>query len=972
VAADAAGQADRDRLALLSRLAPLDDKATDMRVADKAATVAEAAHAACEQDAAAAARSSMDAARALQRAMQADTQAAADLAVLEPIWREADAIDRELAAAETALTESRRQAAGAAEAVRKSEVMLTTLIAEAAGCQRERDKLATDFTSDSIQSRFAERAAEVEDLFERRLVLAGAKSAALAEARHSEADLVKLVQAADTDQARLTELKAAQADIAAELENVRARWRDADAGRIEVRARAVDAIQGVVDEVLELANGWVEAGDEISTATDIIDATDDRLTQAEARRRHADTELDRATAARREVGHLADLAAATASEAAGGLRAHLRPGQPCPVCGGSDHPYAHNADASVRIVATMLGRRDALDQQIDTLTQSVAEARGELAAATVERDDAVRRRTEALEIQDGIVALFPEKRETLEAALAEHAWEHALPFQLDAAMPAEVLALADKVQLVRNEVMHARDEIAELRMALDELQAQADAIAAEREAVAQRVEQSSARRQTAERFRLVADNKVQQANAALAVITLSLTPYLEGAQLSVLELDRDPAGVRARFKALTAAHAASRVKLGELDKRLQELAVQIAKASAERDNAIGLASTVSTRVVESESLAVQRRSDRAKLLDGMPTAEHRARHLAAREAAQKARVEADAAQRDSALEHVRHIERTLASRAVLDAAIAQRNEARARFTQALAAAGIADPQALDVVRLSPDAVASLEAAVASKARAAADATTTLALRQTDLSAALAAGQVERADAEIAKQVAERETQVIELEAARARAVARLTLDDETRRKAGALTADIEAAKAELDTWSAVDEAIGSASGDKFCRFAQGITLDHLVRLANGQLDLIAPRYRLTRMDAGDLALAVIDRDMGDEVRGVRSLSGGERFLVSLALALALSGLEGRQAFVDTLFIDEGFGALDAETLETAVAALEALHGQGRRVGVVTHVAAMIDRIAVQICVEKRGQGRSEVRLRDGTSLARAA
>ena len=87
--------------------------------------------------------------------------------------------------------------------------------------------------------------------------------------------------------------------------------------------------------------------------------------------------------------------------------------------------------------------------------------------------------------------------------------------------------------------------------------------------------------------------------------------------------------------------------------------------------------------------------------------------------------------------------------------------------------------------------------------------------------------------------------------------------------------------------------------------------------------------------------------MGDEVRATQSLSGGERFLVSLALALALSGLEGRASFVDTLFIDEGFGSLDAETLDMAVDALETLQGRGQKVGVITHVAAMIDRIGVQ-------------------------
>ena len=108
--------------------------------------------------------------------------------------------------------------------------------------------------------------------------------------------------------------------------------------------------------------------------------------------------------------------------------------------------------------------------------------------------------------------------------------------------------------------------------------------------------------------------------------------------------------------------------------------------------------------------------------------------------------------------------------------------------------------------------------------------------------------------------------------------------------------------------------------------------------------------------------------MGEEIRSPRSLSGGERFLVSLALALALSGLEGRQSFVDTLFIDEGFGSLDRETLDIAITALESLQGQGRKVGVITHVPAMIEQIAVQVRVEKRGGGRSVVRISDGGAV----
>jgi exonuclease SbcC len=192
---------------------------------------------------------------------------------------------------------------------------------------------------------------------------------------------------------------------------------------------------------------------------------------------------------------------------------------------------------------------------------------------------------------------------------------------------------------------------------------------------------------------------------------------------------------------------------------------------------------------------------------------------------------------------------------------------------------------------------------------------------------------------------------------------RLAGDDEAVGRASEMDALIVQAKAVLSIWEDVDRAIGQRDGAKFRRFAQSVTLGQLVRLANAQLDALNPRYALQPSGVADqLTIEVIDRDMDGEVRGARSLSGGERFLVSLALALALASLEGRQSFVDTLFIDEGFGALDRETLDMAIAALETLQGHGRKVGVITHVAAVIERVPVQVRVEMRGGGRSVVRV----------
>jgi exonuclease SbcC len=266
---------------------------------------------------------------------------------------------------------------------------------------------------------------------------------------------------------------------------------------------------------------------------------------------------------------------------------------------------------------------------------------------------------------------------------------------------------------------------------------------------------------------------------------------------------------------------------------------------------------------------------------------------------------------------------------------------------------------LDVAREAREA---LRAKIEAIDKALAQAATSLSERQGDLADLLAQGDAEAEPDALREEVAALQEK---LDAAQRRAGAidnQLAADAAARGEAAALMLKIESARADLAIWQAVDEAIGSASGDKFRRFAQGITLDHLVALANRHLSALAPRYRLERAAASDLSIHVIDRDMGDERRATRSLSGGERFLASLSLAIALSGLEGRQAFVDTLFVDEGFGSLDAETLDLAIDALEALHGCGRKVGVVTHVAAMIERIAVQVRVEKLGNGRSRVKI----------
>ena len=186
---------------------------------------------------------------------------------------------------------------------------------------------------------------------------------------------------------------------------------------------------------------------------------------------------------------------------------------------------------------------------------------------------------------------------------------------------------------------------------------------------------------------------------------------------------------------------------------------------------------------------------------------------------------------------------------------------------------------------------------------------------------------------------------------------RLRTQTENKAKVSGLQEELNVRRTESERWAKLNELAGSADGAKFRRIAQGYTLDILLNYANVQLRELTRRYRLERVPE-TLALQVIDRDMCDEVRTVHSLSGGESFLVSLALALGLSALSSNRMRVESLFIDEGFGSLDAETLRVAMDALESLRTQGRKIGVISHVQEMTERIPVRICVNRAGNGRS--------------
>lgn len=288
-------------------------------------------------------------------------------------------------------------------------------------------------------------------------------------------------------------------------------------------------------------------------------------------------------------------------------------------------------------------------------------------------------------------------------------------------------------------------------------------------------------------------------------------------------------------------------------------------------------------------------------------------------------------------------------------------EAEAQLGSALHEHGFANHEALLAARLSPEQREQLQTAQNLLAQTLADAgSRARQLRERD--EALKATPLSSADLEqLGAEAQASETAVENARDQVTRTRTRLDMDEAQRTGLQSLHTQIAEANVRLEEWQHLNGLIGSAQGDKFRTFAQGLTLDQLVRLANQHLQrLDGGRYLLARAGTG-LALSVLDTWQADAQRDTRTLSGGESFLVSLALALGLSDLVSHKTRIDSFFLDEGFGSLDPDSLDVALDALDSLNAQGKLIGVISHVDAVKERIPVQIQVRRtRGLGHSRV------------
>ena len=636
------------------------------------------------------------------------------------------------------------------------------------------------------------------------------------------------------------------------------------------------------------------------------------------------------------------------------LRAALVEGEPCPVCGSSTH---RQAEETAELVAALKLRKAAIDAQIEEAERAEAEALGFAAAARLRHEvtegQVAAHRGEMLEAQQAYGrnrALFLADRRQKDRDLpADAVPDPGAGIALIATIDERRTACREKLR-ASSVLRHEREQLVE---AAERFEREAIDRTEERGSLSSRLGELKEKAATANERSLGLRDRIGS-------IDRELKPLIEPLGLTELDLNRDADGVLARLEQLAIDYRRLAEQCRQCESEVAGLNPLGAESRALEERVLAQLKGDEAALVAREERIDALRLRRAGMLGGEPTAAHRARLSLRRRQIRDAFKLAEAAHNVARADEASAMNRATFLAELVDQARQRENRAADDLAAARRGVQLSDAELASLMAVEESEIEALRAGRSMLADAVSRAETLVEERDRDLAIALAAGLPPIAAEALVGRRLELSEEMERLQHRAGEIDGSLRSDDENRLLAGDIEANIAAANAEVTTWREVWQAVGSADGSKFQRFAQSVTLANLVHLANIHLADLNPRYRLEAAPGGDLGLQIVDLEQDEARRSTVSLSGGERFLTSLALALALSGLEGRMSFVDTLFIDEGFGSLDADTLDVAIDALERLHGKGRKVGVISHVEAMHERIAVQIRIEKRSNGRSIV------------
>ncbi|WP_223525478.1 SbcC/MukB-like Walker B domain-containing protein [Pseudomonas sp. A-B-26] len=660
----------------------------------------------------------------------------------------------------------------------------------------------------------------------------------------------------------------------------------------------------------------------------------DRLTQDGVKAKNELAVAEQTLSVTRELLERQRLARSASVEE---LRGQLQDDQPCPVCGSADHPY-HQPEALLQ----SLGRHDESEQAnaqkaVDLLKEKLTDLRGEVGGLIAQQKELLQQQEQLVTQQQGLTP-------SLEA--------HPLSAQLLAqdAVKRDAWLAQQNSQLNQSITQDEQRQTALLTLQQDAARLQQqlrNAESASQQATQHLVNQQ--RELSSDRQRL--DEELTAFSTLLPADTLQALRSEPAA--TFMQLDRQIAQ-----------------RLEQLDQQRDELSEQQQRQQTlekEQDRQLTRVQQLDATQQQFNALAEQQRACQHKLsqlLGEHRSAEHWLEQL------------------DKAVEQARHAQTSASQelQSVLTRLVQLAAELKAQQDRSLAleaenrelAGKIADWRAqhpeLDdagletLLSVDDQQVSELREHLQHSEKAIEQAKVRVQERdqrllnhQAQHNGNLDAEQLATALTDVQNLFAASEHRCAELRAEQA--------EDQRRQNANqALAQQIADAYTEFQRWARLNALIGSATGDTFRKIAQAYNLDLLVHHANVQLRQLVRRYRLKR-GGSMLGLLVMDTEMGDELRSVHSLSGGETFLVSLALALGLASMASSTLKIESLFIDEGFGSLDPESLQLAMDALDGLQAQGRKVAVISHVQEMHERIPVQIQVHRQGNGLSTLEVK---------
>lgn len=873
---------------------------------------------------------------------------------LGPQWTEATRLDGLFVTATGEVTRAEGEVATSRKACGEVKGRLQGYLDAKEGAQKQLQDAEQWLNKAKGANSISERWADVQSLFQKRAKLTSRQSTLKAN-RKTQSDLMS------RGQSKLDELSSSDVRDKERVSKLNKKIETSGQRQSEIMTndprkrleRLSDGRQHITD-MIRAAAGITKA-DAASQKSDAEYQRQEKLlSEAQKAQSTCAQELSRADAAVQALMAPVKLAEEAASQVAAKLRAALLPDYPCPVCGSTDHPV--EADEALAHVAREM--RASLTREAGLLEK----ARQGKARSERDIDAAQLAMTTAREAREEARAQLEELGQSYRTgkAGAEASGLTQLPSDALGAEPVlqEVLS---KIDVRKGEIEHLIHEFEGLQKQDSEDRKLLTRLRKVIEERASELKIAQDNLKNAQHQISLIDQELSQIQTSTSEVDAQLEAFLSGLSIPTDRLEADPAALLAKLEKLSSAFQKKTADRDAADAKLREMDPQISEARALLEAREGDLRKAQGNLNIRTSNRDELKQKRMALLDGEETEAHRSRHNAKRLETRKNHDDIVAKLTD--LEKAASAIKARLDTVVVKEALAEQELAVAKedLVGKLTKLGMSHVDLEGHIARGPAEAERLKMAISAIDEKVTACQSACKARLDDLEKIQSSDLPEDDEADIRERLNVGRVDRDQKNKRTGAITETIKQDDEIRKTLQGLDLQIAKAKDLCDTWKAVNEAVGSRQGGKFAQIAQGVTLSLLVDRANMHLSDLKPRYQLAQ-GGEDLSLHIIDQDMGDEIRSTRSLSGGERFLVSLSLALALSSMGGQGGLAATLFIDEGFGSLDSESLDLAMDALDRLQAQGRTVGVISHVDAMKERIPVQIRVSRHGAGASTVSL----------